>query len=209
MTNVFAIGEKLPGKGKAARQASAWNPNWEMDFGGYDDPDPTARRNSISVKFQPQQNPFYIALPYNDVTGGTTKPEARVVIPWFSQTFEREGESVCQDRWVEVRNGHGKSCYAQWSDCGPARTDHFQYVFGSERPKANAIKGAGLSVSPAVRDFLGLADVDVTEWRFVEFRDIPTGPWSKWGNNNPFVQMKYARPDREVGPAPVPARVTR
>ena len=47
--------------------------------------------------------------------------------------------------------------YAQWEDCGPFRTDHFQYVFQNERPKPNLNRGAGLDVSPAVRDYLGLA----------------------------------------------------
>jgi hypothetical protein len=45
---------------------------------------------------------------------------------------------------------------------GPFRTDYWQYVFGNERPKLNLNKGAGLDVSPAVRDYLGLSDTDVT-----------------------------------------------
>jgi hypothetical protein len=64
------------------------------------------------------------------------------VIPWFNQTFERDGKSVCHDRWIAVRNRYGKVAYAQWSDCGPFRTDHWQYVFGNERPKPNLNQGA-------------------------------------------------------------------
>ena len=48
-------------------------------------------------------------------------------------------------------------------------------------------QGAGLDVSPAVRDFLGLASTDVTDWKFVEFRDVPYGPWGRYGQNNTFV----------------------
>jgi len=48
-------------------------------------------------------------------------------------------------------------------------------------------KGAGLDVSPAVRDYLGLNETDVTDWKFVEFKEVPRGPWSTHGENNTFV----------------------
>ena len=38
-----------------------------------------------------------------------------------------------------------------------------------------------------MRDFLGMADTDVTDWRFVDFDEIPPGPWSTHGDNNTFV----------------------
>jgi len=60
-------------------------------------------------------------------------------------------------------------------------------VFGDERPKPNLNKGAGLDVSPAVRDYLGLKETDVTDWQFVEFSEVPRGPWSTLGENNTFV----------------------
>ena len=60
-------------------------------------------------------------------------------------------------------------------------------MFGSERPKPNLNKGAGLDISPAVRDYLGLKETDVTDWHFVEFSDVPRGPWSTLGENNTFV----------------------
>src|SRR5439155_234671 len=43
------------------------------------------------------------------------------------------------------------------------------------------------SVSPAVRDHLGLAPTDVADWRFVEVSDVPPGPWRNYGENNHFV----------------------
>jgi len=70
------------------------------------------------------------------------------------------------------------------------RTDHFQYVFQNERPKPNLNHGAGLDVSPAVRDYLGLGPTDVTDWQFVEVRDVPPGPWRSYGDNNHFVIAK-------------------
>jgi hypothetical protein len=60
-------------------------------------------------------------------------------------------------------------------------------VFGNERPKPNLNNGAGLDVSPAVRDYLGLKQTDVTDWRFVDFSEVPRGPWSTLGENNTFV----------------------
>jgi hypothetical protein len=38
-----------------------------------------------------------------------------------------------------------------------------------------------------VRDYLGLKPTDVTDWRFVEFSEVPRGPWSTLGENNTFV----------------------
>ena len=72
----------------------------------------------------------------NDVTHGQFKPEAPLVIPWFKQAYTGPGQSVCKDRWIAIRKGN-RTCYAQWEDCGPFRTDHFQYVFQNERPKPN------------------------------------------------------------------------
>jgi len=38
-----------------------------------------------------------------------------------------------------------------------------------------------------VRDYLGLAPTDVTDWQFAEVRDVPPGPWRSYGNSNHFV----------------------
>ena len=94
--------------------------------------------------------------------------------------------STCKDRWIAIRKGN-RTAYAQWEDAGPFRTDHWQYVFGNERPKPNLNKGAALDVSPAVRDYLRLRQTDVTDWRFVDFSEVPCGPWSILGENNTFV----------------------
>lgn len=205
VTTVFWVGESASQNNPVHNRSSSWDADWSINYGGYDDPNPRGRSGYIPAKFVPRQNPFYVALPYNDVTRGTTKPEARQVIPWFNRVFEREGKSVCRDRWVAIRNRYGKVCYAQWSDCGPFRTDHWQYVFGNERPKPNLNKGAGLDVSPAVRDFLGMSPTDVTDWKFVEVSDVPGGPWRTWGDNNTFVQMGRNK-ERVVSNQPAPAR---
>src|SRR5881409_2772279 len=186
VTTVFWVGEKQ-GTGKMSREReSVWDANWTGSYVGFDNPESSARRNYIPVAFIPHQNPFYCALPYNDVTHGQFKPEAPLVIPWFKQVYAGPGQSVCKDRWIAIRKGN-RTCYAQWEDCGPFRTDHYQYVFQNERPKPNLNHGAGLDVSPAVRDYLGLAPTDVTDWQFVEVRDVPPGPWRSYGENNHFV----------------------
>jgi hypothetical protein len=108
------------------------------------------------------------------------------VVPWFKNAYQGPAISTCKDRWVAIRKGN-RVAYAQWEDAGPFRTDHWEYVFGNDRPKPNLNKGAGLDVSPAVRDFLGLGDTDVTDWRFVDFGEVPHGPWAQFGDNNTFV----------------------
>jgi hypothetical protein len=199
VTTVFWVGEPVGGNNFVHNCSSSWDAHWEQSYGGFDNPNPEARRRFIPAKFVPRQNPFYLALPYNDVTRGTTKPEARQVIPWFNEAFHGEGQSVCRDRWVCVRSRAGRVAYAQWSDCGPFRTDHWQYVFGKEKPKPNLNQGAGLDVSPALRDYLGLQSTDLTDWKFVDFKDVPSGPWSLYGENNTFTQK--SSPTRQAGKA--------
>ena len=197
ITTVFWIGEQPTQNNPVPNTKSSWDANWMGNYGGYDNPDPSARRDYIPASFVPRQNPFYVALPYNDVTRGRFKPEAPLVIPWFKQAFTQQGQSVCRGRWLAIRKGN-RVCYAQWEDCGPFRTDHFQYVFQNERPKPNLNKGAGLDVSPAVRDFLGMQSTDVTDWQFVEVRDVPPGPWRNYGDNNHFMIAKRQTEQRLV-----------
>jgi hypothetical protein len=186
VTTIFWIGELAGPNNPVSNERSSWDFNWTANYGGNDPPEVWNRRNYVPAAFTPRQNPFYVALPYNDVTHGEFKPEAPLVIPWFRRGYTAPGQSVCKDRWIAIRKGN-RICYAQWEDCGPFRTDNFQYVFGNERPQPNANGGAGLDVSPAVRDYLGLQGKDVTDWQFVELRDVPQGPWRSYGDNNPFV----------------------
>ena len=186
VTTVFWVGETPRANNKTSNASSSWDGAWLGSYGGVDDPAPSTRRGYIPGTFVPQQNPFYCALPYNDVKKGQTKPEASQVIPWFKQAFIKSGQSVCRNRWVAIRKG-AKVAYAQWSDCGPFSTDHHEYVFGNERPGPSVNGGAGLDVSPAIRDCLELTTTDVTDWRFVEFDEVPSGPWAQYGDNNEFV----------------------
>jgi len=188
MTTVFWVGERPTKNNPTPNHKSSWDQRWAQNFGGTDHP--KRRRGYLPAGFTPRQNPFYVALPYNDTTRGRTKPEAPKVIPWFKEAFERKGKSVCKGRWIAIRH-KGRIAYAQWEDCGPFRTDHYKYVFGNERPKPNLNQGAGLDVSPAVRDYLRFNGGKVlTDWKFVEARDVPPGPWRHYGDNNTFVLKK-------------------
>jgi len=186
VTTIFWIGEKPSGNNPVPNRTSSWDKEWTKNYGGMDDPDPTHRSNYMPVNFTPKLNPFYCALPYNDKAREGHRPEASRVVPWFQQTYQGPAVSTCKGHWVAIRRGN-RVAYAQWEDAGPFRTDHWQYVFGNERPKPNLNKGAGLDVSPAVRDYLGLKPTDVTDWRFVDFKEVPRGPWSTYGENNTFV----------------------
>jgi hypothetical protein len=186
VTTVFWVGENPTANNPVPNHASSWDAAWTKNYGGYDDPRPSRRRDYIPVNFTPRQNPFYCALPYNDKAREGHRPEAPKVVPWFKEAYRGPGISVCKGRWVAIRKGN-RTVYAQWEDAGPFRTDHWEYVFGNERPKPNLNRGAGLDVSPAVRDYLGLQDTDVTDWKFVESSEVPPGPWTKLGDNNTFV----------------------
>lgn len=178
VATVFWVGELPTQNNPTPNTMSAWDQNWQANFGGYDQPD--RREGYLPAGFIPALNPFYIALPYNDVAkGGVHRPEASEVIPWFWESYRGDGISVCKGRWVAIHHG-GKVCFAQWEDVGPFEVDHWQYVFGKESPRANRNQSAGIDLSPAVRDFLNLRSGESVEWRFADDQEVPRGPWKNW-----------------------------
>ncbi|MCS7064095.1 MAG: hypothetical protein NZM04_08675 [Methylacidiphilales bacterium] len=173
LTTVFWIGQGRVIPTSATNYMSAWDRQWQWNYGGKDDPQ--NRAGFVPREFAATLNPFYVALPFNDVA----YPElARKWVPWWQEGLGR-WVSQCKGRWVEIRNKKGESCFAQWEDVGPFVTNDAEYVFGTARPKAK--NGVGLDVSPAVRDYLGLTGRDLTDWRFVEAHEVPPGPWIKYG----------------------------
>ncbi len=178
VATIFWIGEQPTQHNPTPNHMSAWDMNWKENYGGYDHPE--RRDGFLPADFVPKLNPFYIALPYNDVApGGRHHPEASEVIPWFWERYQGDGVSVCKGRWVAIHHD-GRVCYAQWEDVGPFQTDHWEYVFGDEAPRPNRNKGAGIDLSPAVRDHLGIRSGARVEWRFVEDHEVPAGPWKNW-----------------------------
>lgn len=198
VATVFWVGEQPTENNPTPNDKSSWDTQWMQNFGGYDDPDPTKRTDNFTpVGFTPKQNPFYVALPYNDcIDYDSHKPEASRVIPWFKQRFVRSGKTVLKGQWIAIRYGN-RVCYAQWEDCGPFVTDDHEYVFGNARPKNTNNRGAGLDISPAVRDYLGISSSGRCDWRFVDVSEVPAGPWRNLGSNNHFVTQQKAEKARE------------
>ena len=64
-------------------------------------------------------------------------------------------------------------------------------------PRTRENGGAGIDVSPAVRDFLGIKSGDKVHWRFAELSKVSRGPWSVLGSNNPFVNPE-SNPDLQA-----------
>jgi hypothetical protein len=190
---IFWIGERPSPRNPTPNSKSSWDQRWAANFGGYDDPEPANRlANHTTGEFRPKNfvpklNPFYIALPYNDVIGSTVhKPEASRVIPWFRRMNPQPGETVCKGRWVQIYNG-SRSCYGQWEDCGPWTTDDWEFVFGTKPPKTTQNGAAGIDLSPSIRDYLGLKSGQKVHWRFVEAGQVPFGPWKKYGQEVPVA----------------------
>lgn len=180
ISTVFWVGELPTANNPTPNTMSAWDANWQVNFGGYDHPE--RRDGYLPAGFTPALNPFYVALPYNDVAiGGGHRPEAAKVIPWFWQSYRGDGISVCKGHWVAIHH-QGKVCYAQWEDVGPFEVDHWQYVFGKETARPNRNQAAGIDLSPAVRDFLALSSGATVEWRFADEQEVPRGPWKNWSH---------------------------
>jgi len=188
---IFWCGEQPTERNPTPNCKSSWDTAWAQNFGGYDDPNPANRIANHSTgefrpsNFIPKLNPFYIALPYNDVLGWSShKPEASKVIPWFSRISPQPGKTVLKGRWVQIYVNK-RSCYAQWEDCGPWVTDDWQYVFGSKAPKTTQNGAAGIDLSPSIRDYLAVKSGEKVHWRFVEDGQVPYGPWKKYGSQPP------------------------
>ncbi|MBP9710753.1 MAG: hypothetical protein KBD50_00590 [Candidatus Pacebacteria bacterium] len=177
LTTQFWVGEVSDeSNGFIPNHESYWDDQWMQHFGGVDDPE--CRKGFYPCGFTPKENPFYVALPYGEYeeeSDGLTLKSSTRLIPWFSPESSQE---LLKNRWVEVRYGN-KTCYGQWQDVGPFLTDDFTYVFGSDAPHNTFGVGAGLDVSPALWDCLGLTTNEITKWRFVSASEVPAGPWKE------------------------------
>lgn len=177
-TTYFYIGqEDVTKSGVLDNGSSAWMSKWVQMYGGVDHP--VQRHGYLPKDFTPKENPFYCALPFNDVNTNGHKENVLEVIPWAQEFRIRQKDgffSYCKNRWVKITYKE-RVCYAQWEDVGPFETDDWEYVFGTQRPKNNKNGGVGLDISPACFQYLGMQDNDYTDWQFVDFIDVPDGPW--------------------------------
>jgi hypothetical protein len=177
-TTVFWVGEAADSSNAYIHnRASTWRENWMSDYGGFDNP--KERCDFMPCEFTPNENPFYFALPYNDLDGTCKAKESQRQIPWYENGVPR-GQSLVKNRWIEVRY-EGKVAYAQWQDAGPFGEDDTAYVFGGTTPQADA----GLDISPSTASYLGLGGRGQTDWRFVTEDAVPPGPWRKVVTSTP------------------------
>lgn len=174
ITTIFWAGEAADANNAyISNSPSAWDEKWAEHYGGFDDP---AQRNGYwPAAFTPKENPFYFALPYNDYdANGNRRPNAGQCSAVTG--VSSSSTSWCKNAWIKIVKG-SKVAYAQWQDVGPMLEDDADYVFGTARPRNTSLAKAGLDVSPAVRDYLNLQDVDTTSWMFVSAGAVPAGPW--------------------------------
>lgn len=166
---LFWVGEKATQDNDyIPNHASAWDSQWLDHFGGIDNP--YNRNGYLPKNFTPKENPFYVALPYNDLEGNGQRKNKP--LPWINPQLS-EGQSQLKNRWVKVIYKK-EVCYAQWEDVGPFENDDYDYVFNAQVPKEDR---AGLDLSPAARHCLKMATNDLVNWQFVDGADVPEGPW--------------------------------
>ena len=202
ITTEFWIGESGSSISSTDNKASSWDEHWVSSNHGTDSPyvrDPNggyaAGGHASTV------NPFYVALPFNDLAF-PDKAHDWVPRSWRRPPQDGKQVSACKDRWVWIKNAQGRSCFAQWEDVGPLRYDHAEYVFGSERP--DTYTRAGLDVSPAVAQYLGIDENRraITSWRFVDDEDVPPGQWLKYDEQavifTALEQLKNSRSTSEL-----------
>lgn len=183
---IFWVGEEACKANPVHNKSSSWDVEWMKNFGGVDKP---YNRHGFEPKnFEPKMNPFYVALPYNDIAPKTHKHKAGVpnMIWWYGKEFKSKYLSVCKGKWIAIKY-NGKICYAQWEDCGPFLTNDAEYVFNGKRPKTTKNGNAGIDLSPAIRDYLKLKSGEKVCWKFVEEAEIEPGPWSKWSKSRAFI----------------------
>ena len=188
----FYVGEKENKKNKyIPKVTSAWDNIWLWHYGGVDDP--YNRSDYYPKKFIPNENPFYFALPFNDLDENGNLKEIAKKIPWYSDKLFKKNGSVLKNKWIKIIKGN-KVAYAQWEDVGPFGKDDFDYVFGNAFP-SNGINEIALSVSPAVKDYLNLSDVDYVDWQFVEEDEVPDGPWKRIITKTPVTFISFKKVD--------------
>jgi len=197
VATTFWVGEIFdPNAEDGSQMFSTYDSQWFAHYGGCDGIDAdgdcrTEARNAENDFFPssmtPKENPFYLDLPYDDVNDPGAFADRGSNIPWADDPgyAGRESDtsfSYMKNRWVQISKD-GRTCYGQIQDAGPGEYDDADYVFGADdaRPRNQRYNGAGMDVSPALNSCLGFVDLngedDRVDWRFVEFDNVPDGPW--------------------------------
>lgn len=203
----FWVGEVVdPEAADGSQELSAYDSRWMDRYGGCDGmwihgecrtEQRYAENGWWPRHMEPQMNPFYLDLPFDDVNDDAAFAMRGEVIPWagdpgYAEHIDDRSFSLMKNRWVEIRHA-GRTCYGQIMDAGPGVYDDAPYVFGIDdrRPANRKFRGAGMDVSPALNGCLDLAGLNQlisrVEWRFVEAGEVPSGPWSRLVDDDPRV----------------------
>src|SRR4051812_12241317 len=67
VTTIFWVGEQASGNNPVPNFKSSWDLNWTANYGGADNPEPSARRNYIPIPSFPNQNLFTFPYPSTNV----------------------------------------------------------------------------------------------------------------------------------------------
>lgn len=193
----FWVGEIFdPDAPDGSQMISTYDGDWYANYGGCDGDDTTgtcvteprtSANDYFPTKMTPQQNPFYLDLPFDDVNNPAAFARRAQVIPWandpgFAGNATNSNFSYMKNRWVKLMY-NGRTCYAQNEDAGPGEYNDAEYVFGSDdaRPLNTRYGGAGMDVSPAVVGYLRFNELNGiqtgVDWQFVDDIDVPDGPW--------------------------------
>ncbi len=197
VATTFWVGEIFdPNASDGSQVISTYDSEWFAHFGGCDGvivgadcatEARTAENGYFPTSMTPQENPFYLDLPFDDLNDPAAFARRASVIPWaqepgYAGRATDESFSYMKNRWVKITKD-GRTCYGQIQDAGPGQYDDAEYVFGADdrRPVNAKFNGAGMDVSPALNGCLGFADIngqdDLVDWQFVDDKDVPEGPW--------------------------------
>ncbi len=195
----FWVGEIFdPNAADGSQMLSTYDSDWYGSYGGCDGnvvnggcetEARTAANDYFPTSMTPRENPFYLDVPYDDINDPTGFAQRDSVIPWAGSEPYRshrgdQNFSYLKNRWVQLTRG-GRTCFGQIQDAGPGEYHDAAYVFGSNdaRPANTRYGGAGLDVSPALTGCLGFPEINginaKVDWRFVEEREVPAGPWTR------------------------------
>jgi len=199
VATTFWVGEEFDPTAPDGSQAfSTYDSHWMDSYGGCDgvltnsecQTEPRSAANDyFPTRMTPLENPFYLDLPFDDINDPEAFAMREEVIPWageaeYAHASGDRNVSLMKNRWVRLR-ANGQTCYGQIEDAGPGQYHDAAYVFGADdwRPKNQRFNGAGLDVSPALNGCLRFTDIngnqDRVDWQFVEYADVPDGPWTR------------------------------
>jgi hypothetical protein len=129
-----------------------------------------------------EENPWYVALPFNN----RVYPSTSIY-----------NSQVLKNYWLEIINpANNLTCFAQVEDAGPWFVNDDAYVFDpTHRPFSETAFGsmydiyktagigrivtnnAGIDLSPTVAQYIGITGKGPVHWRFADPAKITSGPW--------------------------------